>query len=149
MNIGYRPCDVGLFPAFHDMYICRYHSLVMKALSGKWTQLSAHNVRSCFPAFSTIPISLFFIQRIFHSLVSTLFLLAYSMYVGDCVFTLPWGKYQHQFCLPVQYVACAFIVIYMATRQPAELCSIHGVAKVSVASALFHLWSVLQRRRHK
>ena len=59
MNIGYRVCDVDLHPAFHNMHVAKTHE--HKYL------LTVSNL--VFPAFSTIPISPFIIQRIFHSLV--------------------------------------------------------------------------------
>ena len=72
---GYRDqivtCDVGV--SLHS----KIHPLFMKYSKGTSTQCYAYialsELVSC--AFSTIPICPFLIQRIFHSLVSTLFLL--------------------------------------------------------------------------
>ena len=72
------------------MWVCFLHSITFIYLGNinfcegiKWhmNYLLTVHVQSCFPAFSTIPISLFLTPQIFRSLFSTLFLLAFSMYV--------------------------------------------------------------------
>ena len=80
---GYRDqivtCDVGV--SLHS----KTHPLFMKYSNGTSTQLciSPSELVSC--AFSTIPIYPILIQRIFYSLVSTLFYL----FKTNCMFITP------------------------------------------------------------
>ena len=66
MDIGNRVCDGVLLPAFHNMYI--------GTIRCSWRQKMTREHTIClqcpvkFPAFSTIPIYLSLIQRMFHSL---------------------------------------------------------------------------------
>ena len=77
---GYRDqivtCDVGV--SLHS----KTHPLFMKYSKGTSTQCYAYialsELVSC--AFSTIPICPFLIQRIFHSLISTLFFFKLHVY---------------------------------------------------------------------
>ena len=92
---GYRDqivtCDVGV--SLHS----KTHPLFMKYSKGTSTQCYAlSELVSC--AFSTIPIYPFLIQRIFHSLVSTLFLLQIACLLlllrqPRIEFPSVWGEY--------------------------------------------------------
>ena len=65
MNSGYRVCDVGLFPVFHNMYVVPF--IVDEGI--KW-HINSSQCPILVPCFFYKPYISLFNTRIFHSLVS-------------------------------------------------------------------------------